>query len=286
MLIDVHAHYEGGNLSECFEKAKAAGVEKIINAATDYDTCVKCLGISHTYENIYCVLGIHPEFAYIDGAGGACENAADADADAADTGDARGAFEAALRYIESAARSDRKVVGIGETGLDYHYLPKGDAEKCALIKDAQKNNFISHIKLSEKLGLPLVVHDRDAHADTLSLLRENVSGNVESVLHCYSGSAEMVKDFTALNFSFSVGGVLTFKNAQRLAEAVRIMPKERILLETDCPYLAPEPFRGKPNDSSLMVYTARRLAEIMEVSYDEICRLTTENAMRVFGRLH
>lgn len=264
MLIDVHAHYDSfdaSSLGAYFTKAKDAGVDIIINAATNYETSVKCLDISHKYENVYCVLGIHPEYA---------------DSCAPDV----------LEYIESAARNDAKVVGIGETGLDYHYLPKDDPDECVRIKKSQRENFISNIKLSERLGLPLVVHDREAHADTLSVLRENVSGNIESVLHCYSGSAEMVRNFTDLNFSFSVGGVLTFKNAQRLVEAVKVMPKERILLETDCPYLAPEPFRGKRNDSSLMVHTARKLAEILGVSEDEIRRITTENAFRIFGRLH
>lgn len=266
MLIDVHAHYESEELGEYLEKARAAGVERIINAATDRESSVKCVEISHKYENIYCVIGIHPEYACdsVNGAAGASD----------------------LEYIENTARGDGRVVGIGETGLDYHYLPKDDPEECERIREAQKENFTAHIRISERLGLPLVVHDRDAHADTLSLLRDNVSGNVESLLHCYSGSAEMVRDFTALNFSFSVGGVLTFKNAKRLAEAVRAMPKDRILLETDSPYLTPEPYRGRPNDSSYMIYTARRLAEILGMSYDEVCRLTTENALRVFGRLH
>ncbi len=259
MLIDVHAHYEDTDMDAVCKKAENAGVRKIINAATNHETSVKCLEISRIYSNVYCVLGVHPEYAY---------------------------EPDMTEFITEAARTCSKVVGIGETGLDYQYLPKDDPEECARIKEAQKNNFISHIKLSEKLGLPLVVHDRDAHEDTLSLLRDNVSGNTESVLHCYSGSAESVRDLAALNFSFSVGGVLTFKNARRLVEAVRAMPKERILLETDSPYLTPEPFRGRPNDSSFMVYTAHRLAEILGMTYDDICRITTENAMRIFSRMH
>ena len=265
MLIDVHAHYDDkafdGDRSACLQKVADAGVVAVINAATNYDTAVKCLEYSNKYPNFYCVLGIHPEYA---------------DFYTPET----------IAQIETLALKDQKVVGIGETGLDYHYLPKEDLEECRRIKQAQRENFIANIQLAERLSLPLVVHDREAHQDTLRILRENVSGDTESVLHCYSGSAEMVRDFTALNFSFSIGGVLTFKNASRLVEAVKAMPRDRILLETDCPYLAPEPRRGKRNDSSLLVYTARRLAEILDLSFDEICQMTTDNAFRIFGKLH
>lgn len=265
MLIDVHAHYDdeafGGDPGECLEKAKKAGVDAVINAATHYEAAVNCLALSRRYPHLYCVLGIHPEYA---------------DSYTPET----------LAELESMIRANPKVVGVGETGLDYHYLPKEDPEESERIKQVQKENFTANLRMAERLSLPVVVHDREAHRDTLCLLRETVSGKTEGVLHCYSGSAEMVRDFASLNFSFSVGGVLTFKNASRLAEAVRAMPRDRILLETDCPYLAPEPCRGKRNDSSLLVYTARRLAEILDVSFDEICQITTDNAFRIFGKLH
>ena len=265
MIIDVHAHYDdkvfSQDLGECLERAANSGIGAVINAATDYKSALKAIEFTKKHENFYCVLGIHPEFA---------------DSYSPEV----------LGQIEELLLSEPKAVGVGETGLDYHYLPKDNPEEVARIKAAQNVNFIEHIRLSERLGLPLVVHDRDAHQDTLNVLRENVSGNIENVLHCYSGSAEMVRDFTDLNFCFSVGGVVTFKNAAKLVQAVKIMPKERILLETDCPYLAPEPFRGKRNDSSYMTYTAQRIAEILDVSFDYICQMTTENALRIFGRLH
>ncbi len=265
MLVDVHAHYDDAafesDRGECLQKAADAGIVAVINAATNYETGVNGLAYSHKYPHFFCTLGIHPEYA---------------DSYTPET----------LARIEAMALTDQKVVGIGETGLDYHYLPKEDPEECRRIKHAQKENFIANIRLAERLSLPLVVHDRDAHQDVLRILRETVSGKTEHVLHCYSGSAEMVREFAALNFSFSIGGVLTFKNASRLVEAVKMMPRDRILLETDCPYLAPEPWRGKRNDSSLLVLTARRLSEILDVSFDGICQMTTDNAFRIFGRLH
>ncbi|MBE7058167.1 MAG: TatD family deoxyribonuclease [Ruminococcaceae bacterium] len=265
MIIDVHAHYDdeafSKDLGECLKRAKEAGVKSIINAATNYETSLRSLEIAKKYEDFYCVLGIHPEYAET-------------------------YTPETIEKIKELIINEPKAVGVGETGLDYYWLPKDNPEEVLRLKALQKVNFIEHINVSEDLGLPLVVHDREAHQDTLNVLKENVSGKVENVLHCYSGSAEMVRDFTELNMSFSVGGVITFKNAVRLAEAVKAMPRERILIETDSPYLTPVPYRGKRNDSSYTVYTARRMAEILDVSYDYICRLTTENALRVFGRLH
>lgn len=265
MIIDVHAHYDDDafsqDLRQCLDKMASCGVEKIINAATNYESSLKAVELSGKFSDVYCVLGIHPEFA---------------DSYSPDS----------LRQIELLLLSEKKAVGIGETGLDYHYLPKDNPEEAMRIKHVQKINFTQHIMLSERLNMPLVVHDRDAHLDTLNMLRENVSANVENVLHCYSASAEMVRDFADLNFSFSIGGVLTFKNASKLVQAVKAMPKDRILLETDCPYLAPEPYRGKRNDSSLIKYTAMKMAEILDVSYEYICKMTTENAYRIFSRLH
>ena len=265
MIIDVHAHYDDEafyeDLDECMGKIKAAGVEKVINAATNYESSIKALDLCNKYDGFYCVLGIHPE--YVDSY-----------------------YPEVLNKIEALIKSEPKAVGVGETGLDYYWLPKDNPEEVKRLKAAQKINFAEHIHMAERLKLPLVVHDRDAHFDTYNMLKDNVSGKVENLLHCYSGSAEMVRDFVELNMSFSVGGVLTFKNAVKLVEAVKAMPRERILIETDSPYLTPVPFRGKRNDSSYTVYTARRMAEILDVSYDYICQLTTENALRVFGKMH
>lgn len=265
MLIDVHAHYDDEafelDLRECLEKVKESGVDRVINAATTYDDSIKAVDMSNTYSFMYCVLGIHPEFAK------------DYSAEKLDA-------------IKNLIMREPKAVGIGETGLDYYWLPKDNPEEALFLKALQKVNFVEHIRLSECLRLPLVVHDREAHADTYNTLKDNVSCKVENVLHCYSGSAEMVRDFEELNMSFSVGGVLTFKNAVKLVEAVKAMPKERILLETDSPYLTPVPFRGKRNDSSYISYTAMRLAEILDVSYEYVCALTTDNAKRVFGKMH
>ena len=265
MIIDVHAHYDdeafAEDLEKCLENAKNAGVTKIIHAATTYESSLKALELSGKYEQIYCVLGIHPEFA-------------------------EEYSKEKILKIEELIKNNAKAVGVGETGLDYYWLPKDNPEEVLRLKALQKINFEEHLNMSERLKLPIVVHDREAHKDTLDVIKNNVSGKVENLLHCYSGSAEMVKDFTDLNFSFSVGGVVTFKNAVKLVEAIKVMPRERILLETDSPYLTPVPYRGKRNDSSYLTYTISRIAEILDVSYEYICRLTTENAERVFGKVH
>lgn len=265
MIIDVHAHFDDEkfncDIDECLKNAKEAGVTRIINAAVDYETSLKSLELARTYDFMYCVLGIHP--------------------DSADEYSSE-----KLAEIEELIKKEPKAVGVGETGLDYYWLPKDNPDEVARLKALQKVSFTEHIRMSERLRLPIVVHDREAHKDTYDILKENLSGKVESVLHCYSGSAEMVKDFEELNMSFSVGGVLTFTNGVKLVEAVKKMPRERILIETDSPYLTPVPYRGKRNDSSYTVYTARRLAEILDVSYEYVCRLTTENALRVFGKMH
>ena len=176
MLIDVHAHYDdeafGGDPGACLTAAAKAGVGAVINAATNYETALKGLALSRRYPHFYCVLGIHPEYAET-------------------------YRPETLQKMEALISSTPKAVGIGETGLDYHYLPKDDPEECSRIKRIQKENFIANIRLAERLSLPLVVHDRDAHHDTLALLRENVTGKTEHVLHCYSGSAELVRDFAA-----------------------------------------------------------------------------------------
>lgn len=265
MIIDVHAHYDDeafeGELEECLQRSKAAGVEKIIHAATTYESSIKALELTKKYEEIYCVLGIHPEFA-------------------------EDFSEEKINKIKDTIQKEPKAVGIGETGLDYYWLPKDNPNEVMRLKSIQKMNFKEHIKISECLKLPIVVHDRDAHQDTLKMLKENVSGEIENLLHCYSGSAEMVRDFSELNFSFSIGGVITFKNAIKLVEALKVMPRERILLETDSPYLTPVPYRGKRNDSSYLTYTITKIAEILDVSYDYICDLTTDNAKRIFSKVH
>ncbi len=265
MIIDVHAHYDDAAFNEdldtCIEKCHKAGISKIIHASTTYESSLKAIELSRKYESIYCVLGIHPEFA-------------------------EDYSHEKLLKIGELIKNEPKAVGVGETGLDYYWLPKDNPEEVVRLKELQKINFEEHIKLSEQLSLPIVVHDREAHKDTLKMLKDNVSGKIENVLHCYSGSAEMVHDFTALNFSFSIGGVVTFKNAIKLVEALKKMPKERILLETDSPYLTPAPYRGKRNDSSYLTYTAARVAEILDVSMEYICDLTTENAKRIFSKVH
>lgn len=167
-----------------------------------------------------------------------------------------------------------KFVAVGEIGLDYHY---NDIEK-----DFQKEWFARQIHLAKAEGYPVIVHSRDAAADTLDLVKAESARDCGGVIHCFSYELEMAKIYLDMGFYIGIGGVLTFKNGRKLRQIVEYMPVDRILLETDCPYMAPEPFRGKRNDSTLIRYVAEKIAEIKNLDYDEIVGITTENAKTMY----
>jgi TatD DNase family protein len=169
---------------------------------------------------------------------------------------------------------EEKVVAIGEIGLDYYYD--------TAPREIQKHWFAQQINLARELQLPIIVHDRDAHQDSMNILKDNKANEVGGVFHCYSGSVEMAKELIDYNFYISVGGALTFKNAKKLVEVVRWVPMERLLIETDCPYLTPEPHRGKRNDSSYVRFVAEKVAQIKELSFEEVAEITLENAKKLF----
>ena len=168
---------------------------------------------------------------------------------------------------------EEKVVAVGEIGLDYYW----DVSR----KEEQLAYFRQQLRLANEFNLPVSVHDRDAHGDTMEILREYK--DVTGILHSFSGSPEMASELLKLGWYISFSGVLTFKNAARLPEVAKIVPLDRMLIETDAPYLAPHPMRGKRNDSRLMAYTASKLAEIKGLTYGDICRITAENAKRIYG---
>ena len=165
-----------------------------------------------------------------------------------------------------------KVCAIGEIGLDYYWRQDN--------KEAQKKAFCDQLRLAKDLGLPAIMHDREAHGDTLDIIREY---RPKGVLHCFSGSREMAEELVGLGIYIGIGGVLTFKNAKKLIEVAAAIPMDKILLETDAPYLAPEPFRGKLNHSALIIYVAERLAEIRGMRLEEVIRITTENSEKLFS---
>ncbi len=249
-IIDSHAHFNDPRFNDCrdelFKSMREYGVKTIINCGTNYENIEESLALSRKYDFCRTAIAFHP-----------C--------------DIPDEWEIDYTRLEEIIKSE-KVVAVGETGLDYYWRQDN--------KERQKREFINHIRLAEKCGLPIVVHDREAHADTLEILKEY---RPQGVVHCFSGSVEMAREIVKLGMYIGIGGVLTFKNGRVLKEVAADIPLERIMLETDAPYLSPEPFRGKLNHSALIIYVARTLAEIKGVSVDEVLRVTRENAERLFN---
>lgn len=248
-IIDSHAHFNDerfdGFRDEILCEMRSLGVKKIINCGTDYKRIEECLELSRKYDFCHTAIAFHPS-----------EIPDDEEID--------------YDRLYNIIKNDR-VVAVGETGLDYYWRQDN--------KERQKREFVAHIELAKRCSLPIIVHDRDAHADTLEILKEH---KPEGVVHCFSGSVEMAKEIVKLGMYIGIGGVLTFKNGRVLKEVAREIPLDKILLETDAPYLSPEPFRGKLNHSALIIYVARALAEIKGISVEEVLKSTSENTERLF----
>lgn len=249
-IFDSHAHYDDhrfdGDRDALLNSLKAKGVGTVLNCGADLEGCRASIALAQQYDFIYAAVGIHPS-----------------DADTCDA-----AAVDALREMTGHA----KVVAIGEIGLDYHYL---DCDKAQ-----QRLAFLEQMKLAEELGLPIIVHTRDAIADTIACMKDYCG---TGVFHCFSETAEVARQLLKKDFYFGFGGVLTFRNARKAVESVQLIPLERLLIETDCPYMAPEPYRGQRNDSSLLTWVVQRMAAIKEVSPEEVIRVTRCNAERLFG---
>ena len=240
MLIDTHAHIDMlENPELAIKEAKDAGVKEIIIPSASEDSFDKILELCHKYNDIYALLGVHPED---------CEKFSDS---------------TAKKIIELA--KDKKVVGIGEIGLDYHYTKEN--------KDIQKRVFNTQIEIAKMLDLPIVVHDREAHGDVLNILKEQKAKKV--LLHCYSGSVEFMRECTSLGYKIALGGVVTFKNAKEPKEVAREVNLSDLMLETDCPYLAPHPFRGSENSPKYIGFVAKEIANLKNISYDSVVIETT-----------
>lgn len=252
MLFDSHAHYDDERFNEDREEAivaaHEAGIGYILNASSDRDSVVETLSLARKYHYIFGAIGIHPH------------NVEDID-------------ENFISKLNSYA-CEPKVVAIGEIGLDYHY----DFSP----RELQKKWFARQIRLARELRLPIVVHSREASEDTLRIFKEESAMEVGGVLHCYTGSLEMAKNFLELDLYIGIGGAVTFKNAKRLLDVVRYIPQNRLLIETDCPYMTPEPHRGKRNDSRYVRLVAERIAELRGESYHEVEKYTTQNAKDLF----
>lgn len=256
MLVDSHCHLEYDSFAAegnaPIERARAAGVGVCVTIGTRLATFAKTLAVAERYDNVWCSVGVHPHDA-------AVEPLNDPDALIVHT-------------------SHPKVIGIGETGLDYYYDHSPRAE--------QATNFLVHIDAAAATGLPLIVHTRDAEDDTIAMLEEKMKqAPFSGVLHCFSGSPKLAEAGLRMGLYVSASGIITFKNAESLRDIFREVPLDRLLVETDAPYLAPIPHRGKRNEPSYVVYTAALLAMLKGVSPEALAAATSDNFFRLFNKV-
>lgn len=252
MIFESHAHYESERFDPDREQLLASmkenGIGTIINVGSSVETCKETVKLMETYDFIYGALGVHPS-------------------------DISGLNEESLKWIEEMA-AHPKTVAVGEIGLDYYW----DKES----HDLQKTWFVRQLHMAQDAGLPVIIHSREAAKDTFDILKAEHSGKTGGVIHCYSGSKEMARDYLNMGYYLGVGGVVTFKNARVLKEVVEYAPLDRLLTETDCPYLSPVPFRGKRNDSRNIAYVLEMIAQLKGISREEVEQATWENAMRMY----
>ena len=251
MLFDTHAHLN----DEAFQEDQAQlvrdlpgqGIGLVMNAGCSLESSREGIELANTYDYIYCSVGSHP-----DAADEVCNDV--------------------LEEYRKLCKLHSKVKAIGEIGLDYHYED--------IPRELQKKAFIAQMELARELDLPVIVHEREAHEDGMEIIRQFPT--VKGVFHCYSGSAEMARQLTDLGWYIGFTGVITFKNARRALEALAAIPIDRIVIETDCPYMSPEPFRGKRNDPSRVFRMAEKVAEVRNISVAEAQNITFENGKRLY----
>ncbi len=251
MYFDTHAHYDDDwfdeDRNEIFEKKlPEANVSLVLNNACNIESSKKCIEFAENYEYIYAAIGYHPS-------------------------DAHNFTEEGFEFLRQNS-SHPKVKAIGEIGLDYYHTTEFVAE--------QKVAFRRQMELAREMNLPVVIHDREAHADSLAMVKE--FPEVTGVFHCYSGSVEMAEELLKLSYFLSFTGSITFKNARKAPDVIKATPIDRILIETDAPYLAPVPYRGKRNDSSYLPHVVDVIAELKGLTHDEVAKITKENGKRLF----
>ena len=251
MIFDSHAHYDSSQFdedrAELLNSMQENGVGIIVNVCADWDSVTEVVDLVQSYPFMYAAVGMHPD----------------------EVGDLdEGRFE----FLKAQCKKE-KVVAVGEIGLDYYW----DNES----HDIQKKWFVRQLDLARELGLPVIIHSRDAAEDTLKIMKEHAQG-LRGVIHCFSYSKELAEEYVKMGFHIGIGGVVTFKNGKKLKEVAEIVPLERILLETDCPYLAPEPYRGKRNSSLYIPHIAQAIADIKGISYEEVVAQTERNAKMLF----
>ena len=255
MLVDSHCHLDFPDFEEdrdaLVARARAAGVGLMVTISTKFSQADKIIALSEQYEDVLCSVGTHPH---------------EAGAETTVSGD-----------IIAAKATHAKVIGIGETGLDYFYEHSE--------KEKQKQSFIAHIEASRLTQLPLIVHARDADTDTAQILENEMAiGTYPGLIHCFTAGPELARRALDMGFYISISGIATFKNAQNLRDVIKTIPLDRLLVETDAPYLAPMPHRGKRNEPSFVSHTAARLAELFDISAEDFAAQTTQNFFRLFTK--
>lgn len=254
MLFDTHAHYDDKRFDpdrdELLASLPAHDIGLILNPGCDVETSRKAISYAQKYAFVYAAVGIHPE-------------------------NINESWNNDLSVIQELAQTEPKVRAIGEIGLDYYW------EKDEHARARQQVVFARQMDLARELDMPVIVHDRDAHGDCMEITRRYPE--VRGVYHCYAGSVEMARELLRLGYYLSFTGVITFKNARRAIEVIREVPIDRLMIETDAPYMAPEPFRGRRNSSLYVYRMAETIAEIKGMSVEEVERITTENGKRLFA---
>ena len=258
MIIDSHCHldYEpiNSSLDEVIQRANKNGVTNMLTISTEDKKYPKILEIINKYKNVYGTYGIHPHEANVH-------------------------QKINSKTISDKVKMNKKIIGIGETGLDFYY---NHSEK-----DIQIKLFLEHIKASRELNLPLIVHTRAAENETYNILKkENKNRDLKILIHCFTGSVDFAKKILDLNCYISASGIVTFKKSSELRKAFEIVPLERLLVETDSPYLSPEPLRGKSNEPGNIVHTIKFLSNLKKVDYESIASQTSKNFLNLFGKLN
>ena len=253
MLIDSHVHLDDrrfdNDRDRIIKGLKDDGIELVLNIGADLQTSIASVSLAEKYDNVYAVVGVHPHSA-------------------------KEVDDSTLEILKSFATRD-KVVAIGEIGLDFHYDNSP--------RDVQKKWFREQLELAKEVDLPVVIHSRSATQDTFNIIKEAQDGKLRGVLHCYSDSLEMAMEYIKLGFYISLAGPVTFNNARVPKEVAKAVPLDRLLIETDSPYLTPTPNRGKRNEPAYVRYVAAEIAELRGMSFDELIKVTNKNTKELFG---
>ena len=252
MIFDTHAHYDDKQFDEdrdqILSSMQEQGVGTIVDASATVDSWERVLELTRRYAFVYGMIGVHPD----------------------EVGDLNEENFARMEQL----LHEEKIVAVGEIGLDYYW----DKEQ----HEIQKEWFICQLQLARKLNMPVNIHSREAAQDTMKIMKEHAA-DMKAIIHCYSYSKEMAEEYVKMGYLLGIGGVVTFKNAKKLKEVVKAVPLSHIVLETDCPYLAPEPNRGKRNASSNLIYVAQTIAKLKGTTTEEVIAVTEENARKFYG---